>query len=136
MVKFVGVTVKNLYRRDVITLALSPCSDDLCLFDGARSLLQLCRGWRRPDGMVVAHRDPPVTHAASRVSDGNFGERLFSLFILERMEPGYRAIELPLGLGVTGDREVDPPEFFRSVVLVRMCLLGSGRRVVTGKGHE
>src|SRR6267143_3348551 len=96
------VLVKNLDGRDVISLALSPCANDLCLGDRARSFLQLCRGWRRPDGMVIAHRDAPVTHAASRVSDGNFGECLFSIFILERMEPGDGPIELLLGDGGTG----------------------------------
>jgi hypothetical protein len=62
--------------------------------------------------MVVAHRNAPVTHAASRVSNGNFGERLFSLSVLERMEPGDCAIELPLGLGVTGNGEVNSAELF------------------------
>ena len=62
--------------------------------------------------MVVAHRNAPVTHATLRVSDGDFVERLFSLFILERMEPGDGTIKLPLGLGVTGDGEVDVAEFF------------------------
>src|ERR1700730_8740308 len=97
----VSVFVKNLYRGDVISLALGPCAYGFCLFDGARSLPQLCCGRRRPDGMVIAHRDAPVTHAAARVGDGNFAERLFSLFVLERMEPGDCAIELPPSLRVT-----------------------------------
>src|SRR2546422_8327475 len=48
MVKFVGSFVKNLYSRDVISLALSPCTGDFCLFHRARSLLQLGRVWRNP----------------------------------------------------------------------------------------
>src|SRR5437879_2967398 len=112
VVKLAGVSIKNFQGRDVISLALSTYAHDLCLFDGARSLLQLCRGRRRPDGMVVGHGHAPVTHTASRVSDGNLGERLFSLFILERMEPGDCAIELSLGLRVTRDGEVDLPELF------------------------
>src|SRR6267378_3272131 len=86
MVKFLGVLVKNLYRRNVISLALCASAYGFCLFDGTRSLLQLCCAWRCPDRVVVAHRDSPVSHAAARVSDRNFGERLFSFFILERME--------------------------------------------------
>src|SRR5947209_6507413 len=74
MIELVSVLVKNLDRRDVSSLALSPCAGAFCLFDRARSLLQLGRGWRRPEGMVVAHCDAPVTHAALRVGDGNFGE--------------------------------------------------------------
>src|SRR6266568_819598 len=31
MVKFVGVMEKNVDRRDVISLALSPCANDFCL---------------------------------------------------------------------------------------------------------
>src|SRR4028118_1104375 len=110
MVEFVRVFVKKLYRRDVISLALRACADGLGLFDGFPSLLQLRRVRRRPDRMVVAHRDAPVTHAASRVGDGNFGEDLFGLFILEGMEPRDCAGELLLGFGSTGDREVDPSE--------------------------
>src|SRR5258708_5286085 len=112
MIELVSILVKNFYRRDVVSLTLSLCADALCLFDGVRSLLQLCRGRRRPDGMVVAHGNAPVTHATSRIGDGNFAKRLFSLFILERMEPGDGAIEFPLCLGITGDREVDLPELF------------------------
>ena len=90
--------------------------------------------------MIVAHCDAPVTHAASRVSDGNFGERLFSFFILERMKPGHCAIELLLGLRVTGDGEVDLPELFRKVmrvgVLGLVSLLRTGGVGVTEKGHD
>src|SRR5258705_12683675 len=112
VIEFVTIFVKDLYRRDVISLALSPCAGDLCLFDGARSLLQLRGGRRRPDRMIVTHRDAPVPHAASRINDRNFSERLFSLFILERMKPGDCPIELHLGLMVTGDAEVDLSELF------------------------
>src|SRR5258705_6330651 len=98
VIEFVTIFVEDLYRRDVVSLALSPCAGDPCLFDGARSLLQLRGGRRRPYGMIVAHRDAPVTHAALRISDRNFGERLFSLFVLERMEPGDGPIESHLGL--------------------------------------
>src|SRR5882724_11842183 len=108
MIKLVRVFVKTLYRRDVISLAPCPCAGGPGLFDGCQPLLQLCRVWRSPDGMVVAHRDTPVTHAASRIGDGNFGEDLFSLFILERMEPCYCPIELLAGLSVTGNGKVDP----------------------------
>src|SRR5436853_2674611 len=85
MIEFVSVFVKNLDCREVISLALSSCAGDFCLCHRARSLLQLGRCWRRPEGMVVADCDAPVTHAALRVGEGNFGERLFSGFILERM---------------------------------------------------
>src|SRR5437660_6410543 len=111
MIELVSVFVKNFDRRNVISLALSPCAGDFCLFHHARSLLQLGRGWRSPEGMVVAHRDAPVSHAALRVGDGNFGERLFSRFILERMEPGDRVVELLLGRGGAGDWEIDSPKF-------------------------
>ena len=111
MIELVSVLVKNLDRRDVVSLALSPCARDLCLFHRARSLLQLDRGWRSPEGMVLAHGDAPESHAALRVGDGNVGERLFSRFILERMEPGDRAIELPPGSDVAGDWEIDLPKF-------------------------
>src|SRR5687767_5371290 len=82
-IEILSALIKNLHRRDVVSLALSPCAHHLCLFDRTRALLQLRLGRRRPDRMVVAHRDTPVTHAASRIGYGNFGERLFSLFILE-----------------------------------------------------
>src|SRR5918993_3701131 len=108
MIEPVGVFEKKLYRRDVISLARSPRAEGLGLFNGSRCLLQLCRVRRRPDGVIVAHRDAPVTHAASRVGDGNSGERLLGLFILEGMEPRDCPIELPLGLWGTGDGEVDP----------------------------
>ena len=112
MIELVSVFVKNLYRRDVISLALVRAPTLFAFSMALDPFCQLCRGRRRPEGMIVAHRDAPVTHAASRVGDGNFGEHLFSLFILERMEPGDCAIELLLGLRVTGDGEVDPPELF------------------------
>src|SRR5437763_1722559 len=111
MIESVGVLVKVLDGRNVISLALSPSANDLCSCDRARSFLQLRRGWRRPDGMVVADGNAPVSHAASRVSDGNFGKCLFSIFILERMEPGDRPIELLLGDGGTGDWEIDSSKF-------------------------
>src|ERR1044071_5469748 len=112
MIELVGVFVKDLYRRDVLSLAPGACANRLALFYGIPSLLQLSRARRCPERMVVAHRDAPVRNAASRVGDGNFGKRLFSLFILERMEPGDGAIELPPGLRATGNVEVDPPELF------------------------
>ena len=112
MIKFVGVPVKDFYCRDVISFALSARAGDLCFRDGAPSFLQLRSGWRRPERMVTAHSNAPVTHAAAWVSNSDFSERLFSLFILEGMEPGDCAIELPLGLPVTRDGEVDLPELF------------------------
>src|SRR5258708_1390332 len=111
MIELVSVFVKNLDRRYVISLALTPYAGGLCLFHRAQSLLQLCRGWRRPNGMVIAHGDAPVAHPAPRVSDGNFGERLFSFVILKGMEPGDCAIELFLGGGGTGDWEIDLSKF-------------------------
>jgi hypothetical protein len=77
-----------------------------------------------------------VAHAAFRVSGDNFRERLFSFFILERVEPGDGAIELPLGLGSARDSETDLTEFFPTVVLmsaVLMSLLGAGGKGVTVK---
>src|SRR5258705_11197168 len=136
VIEFVTIFVEDVYCRDVISLALGPCAGDLCFFDGVRSLLQLRGGRRCPDRMIVAHRDAPVTHAASRVSDRNFGERLFSLFILERMEPGDCPIELHLGLVVTGDAEVDLSELFRRVMSMLVSLLRTGEVGVTDKGHE
>src|SRR5262245_11781750 len=112
MIQLVGVFVKKLYRRDVISLALCPRADGPGLFYGAQPLLQFRHARRRPEGMVVAHRDAPVSHAALRVSDRDFIKRLFSLLILERMEPGDRAIELPLGLRGAGDGKVDPSQLF------------------------
>jgi hypothetical protein len=58
--------------------------------------------------MVVAHRDAPVTHAASRISDSHSCEDLFSLFILERMEPCDCEIEFLAGFNGTGNGKVDP----------------------------
>ena len=83
--------------------------------------------------VVVAHGDAPITHAAARVSGRNFGERLFCLFILKRMEPGYGTIELLLGPRFTGDVEVDLAELFRRFVRVPMSLLGPGDVAVTKK---
>src|SRR5207253_10522780 len=111
MIELVSVFIKDLDGRDVISLALSPCTGDFCLFHRPRSLLQLGRVWRNPEGMVVAHCDAPVGHAALRVGEGNFGERLFSGFIFEGMEPGDRAIELLLGRGGAGDWEINLPKF-------------------------
>src|SRR6266404_1822652 len=112
MIKFVRGFVEDLYGCYVISLALSASAYGSCLFYGARSLLQLFRAWRCPDWVIVAHSDTPVTHAAARVCDGNFAKCLFSLFILERVEPGNCAIELSLGFWLTGDPEVDLPELF------------------------
>src|SRR5439155_25397212 len=41
MIEFIGSFVKSLNRRNVISLTLSPCAGDFCLFHRARSLLQL-----------------------------------------------------------------------------------------------
>ena len=60
--------------------------------------------------MIVAHCDATVSHAAFWVGDGNFGERLFSRFILKGMEPGDRPIELLLGCGGAGDWKIDLPK--------------------------
>src|SRR5258706_2522135 len=111
MIELVSVFVKSLDRRDVISLALSSCAHGLCVFHRAQSLLQLCRGWRSPDGMVIAHGNAPVAHPAPRVGDGNFGECLLSLFILEGMEPGDCAIELFLSGGGTRYGEIYSSEF-------------------------
>jgi hypothetical protein len=86
--------------------------------------------------MVVAHRDAPVSHAALRVSDRNFSEHLFSLFILERMEPGDCAIELPTGLGGTVDGEIDPSQLFRMAMCMLMRFLRSGKGAVAEKSRE
>jgi hypothetical protein len=86
--------------------------------------------------MVVAHCDAPVAHAASRVREGNLSEDLFSLFILERMEPCDRAIELLPGLSGTGDEEVDPTKLLGVYVLMLKPRLRSGRRGMTEKDHE
>jgi len=136
MIQLVRVLVKNLYRRDVIPLAFSPRAGGLGLFHGAQPLLQLRHARRRPDGMVVAHCYAPVSHAALRVSDRDFGECLFSLFILERMEPGDRAIELPPGLGSAGYGEFDSSQLFRGVMRVLMRFLRSGKGSVAEKSRE
>jgi hypothetical protein len=77
-----------------------------------------------------------VSHAASRVSDRNVSECLFSLFILERMEPGDCAIELPSGLGGTGDGEIDPSQVFRMAMRMLMRFLRSGKGGVAEKRRE
>src|SRR6185436_17718740 len=97
MIERVGVFVKSLQRRDVISLAPGTRANALRLVDGTQSLLQLCGGRRRPDLVVAAHRDDPISHAAARVNRGYFVERLFGFFVFERMEPGYGAIKLLLG---------------------------------------
>jgi hypothetical protein len=52
------------------------------------------------------------------------------------MKPGDGAIELPLGLWVTGDGEVDLAELFRSVVSMLVSLLRTYMVDVTERYHE
>src|SRR5688572_20172686 len=87
VIELVKVFVKQLYRRNVILLTLSLRTDRLCFFNSFPPLLKFGSARRCPEGMIIAYCNAPVTHPASRVVDGNFSENLFSLFILERMEP-------------------------------------------------
>jgi hypothetical protein len=84
--------------------------------------------------MIVTHRDTPIAHAAARVSDGNSTERFFSLFILERMQPGDGAIELSLSLRVARDSEVDAAELFGRIMSMHVSFLCTGRVDLKEKG--
>src|SRR5215831_18081099 len=119
MVKGPGVFIEGFDGRDVVSLTLSARADGFSLLYGGLPLLQFLFYRRRPDGMVVTHRNAPVAHTALLISDGNLCESFFGLLVLERMEPGDRAIELPLRRIRARDGKVNLSEF----VLVLMRLL-------------
>ncbi len=73
--------------------------------------------------MIVAHRDAPISHAATRIGCRNLVERLFRLFILERVQPGDSVIELLLRGRRAGNNEIHAPEFFRRFVTM-IAVLG------------
>src|SRR5688572_16698619 len=112
MIELVKVFVKQLYRRDVILLTLSLRAHRLSFFNGFPTLLKFGSARRSPEGMIIAYCNAPVTHAALWVVDGNFSENLFSIFILERMEPSDCEIELLLNLCGAGNWKINTPEFY------------------------
>jgi hypothetical protein len=98
--------------------------------DGSHTLFQLGGYGRRPDLMVIAHRDYPVSHAASWVSEGDCRERPFRFLVFKGMEPGYRPVELFVGGLAAGNRKIDASDLLCCVLLmiVLMSLLRPHRR--------
>jgi hypothetical protein len=83
MVHLVCVFVESLHRGDVVALALRTRTGELRLLDRRPPTLQLISHRRGPERMIVAHRDAPVSHPATRIGSRNLSERLFSLLIFK-----------------------------------------------------
>src|SRR5262245_15287162 len=71
MVKGGGVFIERFDGRAGVSLTLSARADGFSLLYGGLPLLQVLPYRRRPDGMVVTHRDAPVAHTTLLISEGN-----------------------------------------------------------------
>src|SRR5262245_18607824 len=109
MIELVVICVEGADGGDVGLFARRRGANLLRFLNCAFTLFHLRRAGRCPERMKVAHGDAPIGHAAAWIDVDYLGKRFFSLFILERMKPGDRAIELFLRLRITGNSEIDSP---------------------------
>src|SRR5262249_21204409 len=96
VIEFVRVFVEDLDSRDVASFTRSARANRPGFLYGVPPLLQLFHCRRRPDGMVLAHRDSPVTHTTFLIGREDLRESFLGLLVFKRMQPGDRAIELLL----------------------------------------
>src|SRR4030095_9785933 len=92
-----GLVVAREVRSDRLDEALLPlglAADRPRLRDGLAARQQLLRGRRRPERMVLGHRDAPPRHRAAGVLRRDLGVPAAGLFIEKRVEQRRRDVEL------------------------------------------
>ena len=124
VVDLVRFLVECVHGRDVVPFAFRLRARSLCFFYCSRSVFQIRRGRRCPQGMVVGHSHSPVGHAARGITLGDFREGLCRLFVPERMQHRHRAVER-LGLHRIARRwEIYISQFLRTASTALLVGIG------------
>src|SRR6185295_13251306 len=103
MVDLVCVLEERFDRTYVAFFALSRRVERPGFFDSGPTRFQLSLGRRRPDWMVLAHRDTPISHATLRIERRHSFKGPARFFIAKRVQPCSRKIEMSLSIRIAGN---------------------------------